>query len=164
MEDGKVFYSFVESACVIKMVGAMLYKSCQDLNRFLDKVMEDPKINEFVVDLSETTYINSTNLGLISKLYELSIRKKGPRPLIVSTRENINEILLDIGFANIFDIIHDVNLENAQFDTIPETEKSQEKLGRIMLDSHRALSKLNLKNKEQFKDVIKFLEQDLNKE
>lgn len=164
MEDGKVLYSLVEETCIIKMIGAMVYKSCQDFSRFLEKVKKDSSIVKFVIDLTETTYINSTNLGLLSKLYEISNKKSGTRPLIISTQHNINEILLDIGFSNIFDIIHDTDMLEPKYKKIPETESSQNEIGKIMLDSHKNLAKLNLKNEAQFKDVIKFLEEDLNKD
>ena len=162
MEDGKILYSIVEDTCIIKMTGAMVYKSCQDFNRFLEKVRNDTSIGKFVIDLTETTYINSTNLGLLSKLYEISNTKSGSRPIIISTQHNINEILFDIGFSNIFDIIQDVDMIESNFQKIPEVEDSQNNIGKIMLESHQTLSKLNIKNKAQFKDVIKFLKQDLS--
>ena len=163
MDDGKILYSLVEETCIIKMTGAMVYKSCQDFSRFLDKARNDASISKFVIDLTETTYINSTNLGLLSKLYEISKNKSGERPIIISTENNINEILLDIGFSNIFDIIHNTDMLEPNYKNIPEVEDSQNEIGKIMLDSHKNLAKLNIKNEEQFKDVIKFLEEDLNK-
>ncbi len=163
MEDGKILYSIVEDTCVIKMTGAMVYKSCHDFNQFLDKIRKESSIRRFVVDLTETTYINSTNLGLLSKICEISKSKSEARPIIISTQDNINEILLDIGFSNIFDIIQDTDMLEPNYQNIPETEGSQDEIGNIMLDSHKNLAKLNLKNEEQFKDVIKFIEQDLNK-
>ena len=163
MEDGRILYSFVEDTCIIKMTGAMVYKSCQDFSRFLDKLRHNTTIKKFVIDLTETTYINSTNLGLLSKLYEISRKKSGARPIIISTESNINEILLDIGFSNIFDIIHDTDMLEPNYRKIPKAEDTENEIGKIMLESHKNLAKLNIKNEEQFKDVIKFLEEDLNK-
>ncbi len=163
MEDEKVLYSIVDNTCVVKMIGAIIYKTCQNFDKFLNKIKKDPKINKFVIDLTETTYINSTNLGLITKIYDISIKNSYVRPVIISTHDNINEILQTVGFGRIFDLIHDPENLDTSFQEIPDTKASENNLGKLMLDSHRALSKLNLKNREQFKDVIKLFEKDFKK-
>ena len=160
MEDGKILYAMVENTCILKMVGAIVYRISPDFDRFLQKVSEDKSVTNFIVDLTDTSHIDSTNLGLLAKLHEFSVSKSTEMPTVVSTKESINEVLKNIGFSNMFNIIDCLDDIQSSFKELPQNECLKGNLSEIMLKAHRELAKLNEANKEIFKDVIKYLEEE----
>jgi anti-anti-sigma factor len=160
MEDGKILYAMVEKTCILKLVGAIVYKISPCFDRFLMKVSEDSSIEKFIVDLTETCHIDSTNLGLLARLHEYSSAKSGQPPTVVSTNENINEVLKNIGFAKMFNLIESLEECESDLKELPMEDCDKKNLSEIMLNAHRELDKLNEANKELFKDVIKYLEEE----
>ncbi len=160
MKHGKILYAMVDKTCVLKLIGSIVYNLSPDFDRFLQKITHDEDINSFVVDLTETSYIDSTNLGLLAKLHEFSEEQSLVTPTLISNRENINEVLFNVGFSNIFNIIDCVDTNCTGLNHIPQAESSPGNLARIVLKAHQKLAKLNGTNRELFKDVINYLEQD----
>lgn len=160
MDDGKILYAMVENTCILKMVGAIVYRISPGFDRFLQKVSEDKSVTNFIVDLTDTSHIDSTNLGLLARLHEFSVAKSSEMPTVVSTKESINEVLRNIGFSKMFNIIDCLDNIQSSFKEFPQDENLKENLSEIMLNAHRELAKLNEANKEIFKDVIKYLEEE----
>ena len=160
MEDGKILYAMVENTCVLKMVGAIVYRISPDFDRFLQKVSEDKSVTNFIVDLTDTSHIDSTNLGLLARLHEFSSARSSGQPTVVSTKDSINEVLKNIGFSKMFNLIDSLEDVQSDFKELPQEEQSKENLSEIMLKAHQELAKLNEANKEIFKDVIKYLEEE----
>ena len=160
MRDGKILYAMTENTCIIKMVGAIIYRISPVFDRFLKKVSEDKSITHFIIDLTDTSHIDSTNLGLLARLHEFSVAKSSEMPTVVSTKESINDELKNIGFSKMFNIIDSLDDSQSSFKELPSDENLKENLSEIMLNAHRDLAKLNEVNKEIFKDVIKYLEEE----
>ncbi len=156
-----MLYTVIEDICVLKMVGTIAYEVSPDLDRFLTKMLDNLNVKRFVIDLTETSYIDSTNLGVLVKLYRFSCEGSIKPTAIISPHSNINEMLSNIGFFNIFNIVK--NLDNIKADLVelPHEECDKNNLAKIMFDAHLNLSRLTPENREQFKDVVKFLQQDL---
>lgn len=160
MEDGKILYAMVDNTCILKLVGAIVYRISPCFDRFLQKVSEDSSVEKFIVDLTEACHIDSTNLGLLARLHEFSFAKCGRPPTVVSTNENINEVLKNIGFSKMFNLIESLDSSQTDFSELPQNDCDKKNLSEIMLSAHRELAKLNEANKELFKDVIKYLEEE----
>ena len=106
----------------------------------------------FVIDLTQTESIDSTNLGLLARIANRMHERGGPRVTIVSHRQDINEVLLTMGF--------DEEVPSAGNGTRPLTTLAPDRnnLGRTMLMAHRTLMALNDRNRDQFADVVSLLE------
>lgn len=144
------------------MIGKIFYRISPDFDRFLKNI--NSSITFFVVDLTEAEYIDSTNLGLLAKLYSISQELSGLSPMVISTQKSINEVLSSIGFHRIFNIVESWDSIPSHLEEMPLKEHSRAQLHQVMLQSHQDLAKLNRKNRELFKDVINFLEQDIKPE
>jgi len=160
MQDGKILYAMVDNTCVLKLIGAIVYSISPEFDRFLQKVITHGGIDSFVVDLTGTSYIDSTNLGLLAKLREYSSDQSEMQPTLISNKPNINEVLYNIGFASIFNIVDCIDENCSNFEELTFSDTIPDNLAPIMLKAHRELIKLNKTNKELFKDVVKYLEQD----
>lgn len=160
MEDGKIYYTVIDNICVIKMVGRIAYKISPNFDRFIEKIKNNSTVNNFVVDLREAAHIDSTNLGLLAKLNRYSRTKSARPPTVISTKDNINHLLLNIGFAAFFDIVDNMGDMQSTLKKLPHMKNAGEKITRVMLEAHRELANMNDTNHELFKDVINYLEGD----
>ncbi len=160
MVNGKILYAMVDKTCVLKFLGSIAYNISPGFDRFLQRITHDTTIDSFVIDLTETLYIDSTNLGLLARLHEFSLKQSTVPPTLISNRENINEVIFNIGFSNIFNIVECVDENCTNLNELPQFESTPDKLAPIILKAHRELVKLNENNKELFMDIVKYLEQD----
>ena len=161
MKDGKIYYTMVDTICVIKMVGRIAYKISPNFDLFLDKIKDSSEIDNFVVDLTEVTHIDSTNLGLLAKLNRFSRTKSNFPPTIISTNVAINNLLLNIGLSSIFDIVDNVSDIHSTFKNLPHLKDVGDRVAEIMLKTHQELTEMSKTDKELFKDVVRYLEGDI---
>jgi len=163
MGNGEILYSMVNDTCVIKMNGNVGFKISPAFDRFLDKLIKDSNVDKFVVDLTDATHIDSTNLGLLVKLYKTS-RVKANTPTLISTQDHIKNLLLSIGLDQLFTIIDTNDHAQPDLQNIPDMEDAGEKVAKVMLKAHRELAQMSATNKELFQDVVKYLEGNIRHE
>lgn len=161
VDDGKIYYTMVDTICVIKMVGRIAYRISPNFDLFLEKVKDRSQVKNFVVDLTEATYIDSTNLGLLAKLNRFSRTKSSCPPTIISTNVTINTLLLNIGLSSIFDIVDNANDIQSTFDKLPHMKDAGDRIAEIMRKTHQELAEMSKTDKELFKDVVRYLEGDI---
>ena len=164
MRDGKIFYSIVDNACVLKLVGAIMYNIGPGFDRFIEDVIHKSDIDAFTIDLTETSYIDSTNLGLLAKLPKYSSHHVSTPPVMISNQDSINEVLDNVGFTKIFTIVNCYDEDLPTLQEIPRTETNERSLSQTVLKAHRELVDLNKPNKDRFTDVVEYLERDTGNE
>lgn len=160
MEEGKMLFRVIDHICVLKLTGSIVYTMSSSFDWFLKKIIKDKSVTSFIVDLTSTTYIDSTNLGLLARLYEFRLTKRVNNVTMVSCNRTVNEILRSVGFFKIFTIVESMENFDIDLQEMAQDTSSRNNLKETMLSAHRSLGKLNMGNKEQFKDVIKFLEKE----
>lgn len=164
MDSGNVFYAIHERVLVLKFVGEIRYtmgesyRISASLDSFLDTVFEEGGFDSVLLDLTETSSIDSTNLGLIAKIAQHGEQKLGKKPTIISTNADIDAILDSVGFEQVFNIVHELPETSAELDALPQAEAADRELAQMLLDAHKALTSLNDKNKAMFKNVVQLLE------
>ena len=158
MHSGKVLYGSHEGVQVLRFLGRVTYEFGPALRRFVDKLFLGPTPAGFVIDLTETQSIDSTNLGLLAHIANRMREKGGPRVTIVSSVQDINDILLSMGFDEVFDIVGEVKGPCETDRPLNPIESDGATLQRTILEAHRCLMALNERNRDQFADVVKLLE------
>jgi anti-anti-sigma factor len=159
MEDGKYLYGRFEDVCVIKPIGHITFRASSHLDSLINRLQNDEAVQGYIIDLTETRYIDSTNLGLLAKVQDLSMRRLSKPPTVISNSPSINETLVGLGFDRIFDIVsHGAFLHDTGFSE--EHDCSGRPLAQILLNAHRYLASLSDHNADMFRDVIAFLEKD----
>jgi anti-anti-sigma factor len=159
MADGSAFYAKHGNTYCIRLVGEIRYTMGYSLDDFLDRLFERRDFDDIVVDLTEASFIDSTNLGLLAKIANF-LRKCFHRKMtLVSPNEEINQMLENVGFTDIFHIRHDreVGVEGERKLAIEEPDKAE--LTQTVVSSHDILCEVNEKSRATFRDVRDMLKE-----
>jgi len=157
----------VDGTCVIKLVGSMRcvevdsIAQSEAMNAFLDQCFESGDYAHFLVDLSETDAIDSTNLGIIARIAQHTRAHDLPKASIVTTRPDITRVLSTMGFDYVFIIIDNLERIPTAVEELPTVGPTDIEVARLVLRAHEALSALNEHNRTAFKSVVELLRKEL---
>lgn len=158
MNNGRILVAHHNGVYLMKFVGDVRVTICAAVDTFLDAMLSDAGFKSVVVDLTRTTGIDSTSLGILAKLSIRAQERFGFVPTLVSTNRDITRVLKSMGFDDVFHII-EVPLEHtAQFGELNPFDCSEEDMRQRVLDAHRMLMSLNESNREKFHDLVETLE------
>jgi anti-anti-sigma factor len=158
MNDGKVLHASHDGIHVLRYIGDIRYILSPSIERFLEEVFSGPGPAGFVIDLTETDSIDSTNLGLLARIAMRMQVLGAPRVTLVSNRADINSVLTSMALDEVFDIVDDTGLVANATQELPQEDAGKETLARTLIDAHRALMELSEHNREMFRDVLASLE------
>lgn len=157
---GKALYAVHQGTYVVKLVGEIRVPICATLDGFIENLFHDAQLNSVLIDLSETSVIDSTALGLMAKI-AIQMRKRfNQKPLIISPRPDISRVLSTMGFEKVFNIVHEAPVKSPRMSEMPNIPCTQGNACEKVLEAHRILMEMNEKNRETFKDVVAALECD----
>lgn len=160
MDNGNVLHASHDDVHVLRFIGDIRYPLSPSIDRYLEQIFAGPKPAGFVIDLTETDSIDSTNLGLLARLAR-RMQALDTRPVtIVSNRADINAVLTSMALDEVFDIVEDTGLVTTADQAVPREPTDRDTLQRTLIDAHRALMELNEHNREKFRDVIASLEKN----
>lgn len=159
MAEGRMLYATHKGIHVLRFVGDVRYALSPSLDDFLQRLFSQAEPEGFVIDLTETRSIDSTNLGLLVRIAKFMQRLNRPQVTIISNREEINKVLACLGFNQVFNIVDHGKGESLQGKPLALEEADSAAMSRTLLKAHQALMTLNKQNKEMFHDVVTMLEQ-----
>ena len=131
--------------------------------------LRDRGWHRFVLDLTDCQLMDSTFLGVLAGL---ALRfseapASGPRTTmeLLNPSPRITGLLDNLGIAEHFHVHNGHPVATGQLTPLPQQPEtaSHEELRRASLEAHQLLIRLNPENAAKFKDVCKFLEDDLHK-
>ena len=158
MDSGNILHASHDDIHVLRFIGDIRYTLSPSIDRFLEDIFTRSKPAGFVIDLTETDSIDSTNLGLLARLAKRMKTLDTRRITIVSNRTDINSVLNSMALDEVFDIVEDVSLEIKATREVPQQDIDRETLTRTLIDAHRALMEINEHNRKTFQDVVTTLE------
>ena len=159
MSAGKIQYAESDGSFILKFVGDVRLTLCSTLDKMLESILKRPGIKSVIIDLTETDGIDSTSLGLLARLSIQSQKCFGIVPTIVSTNENINRILVTMGFGKVFFIAtaaQDGSVEMLK--DVPCEDCTEQDVMDKVLEAHKTLMDLNEHNRQEFQDLVDRLE------
>ena len=159
MDNAKILYASQDGIHVLRFVGDIRYTLGHTLDRFLDELFAGPTPEGFVIDLTATDCIDSTNLGLLVRVAKEMDNHGAPRVTLISDRPDINAVLTSMALDEVFDIVSRGSAPIGRGQELPRRDTDRESLSRTLLKAHRALMELNEHNEEIFRDVVAKLEQ-----
>ncbi len=163
MIKSKVYYATNEGIQGLKYVGQIRYTIGASLDRFIRSLFDGPKPKGFMVDLREAESIDSTNLGLLAQIANLMKQCGAPKVTLVSTNEDINTLLISIGFDEVFDIVDEAGHAMTDSVELGLQDNTGPDMARTVLDAHRTLMSIGEDNKARFQDVVELFERQLVK-
>ena len=162
MESGAAFYVRQGNTYILKLIGDVRYTMGCALGDFLDRLFTQTDYNDIIVDLTETHSIDSTSLGLLAKIANFNRQHFAHKTTLLSTNSDVNQILDNMGFYEIFNIRDTGEAITAALQQLAINAPCKDELTRIMYEAHQTLSDLNPRNEEAFKGVLDSLRSCLN--
>ena len=154
INNGRILVAHHNGVYLMKFVGDVRVTLCAAVDTFLDGMLSDTGFKSVVVDLTRTTGIDSTSLGILAKLSIRAQERFGFVPTLVSTNRDITRVLKSMGFDDVFHIIEVPLQHTEQFGELNPFDCSEEDMRRRVLDAHRILMSLNESNREKFHDLV----------
>ena len=155
---GKALYAVHQGTYVVKLIGEVRVPICSTLDAFIERMFADRQLTSVLIDLSETTVIDSTALGLLAKIAVQTRRRFHQKPLIISTQDDVTRILDTMGFEKVFNLVYEKPVRSPEMSEIPKVPCDENSAFDKVLEAHRVLMDMNDHNRETFKDVVAALE------
>lgn len=162
MPDGRVFHAAAGDRHVLRYQGRVDYPMAPAIERFAETLFEGSGPAGLVFDLRQASMLDSTNLGLLARLAG-RVGDHGGRPAIVSTNDDVTDVLRSMGLGAMFQISSDDPLlhEVGPGQEIPVQPPGQRELMRTMLEAHRVLVSIDENDSAGFRAVVEGLESEL---
>ncbi|RUQ35544.1 MAG: STAS domain-containing protein [Candidatus Competibacteraceae bacterium] len=154
MDEGAAFYIKQGDTFILKLVGDIRYTMGCALGDFLDGLFARTDYDNILVDLTEAHSVDSTSLGLLARIANFSRERFAHKTTLLSTNPDVNQILDNMGFYEIFDIIETGDTVSMALRQLSIEGPCKDDLTRIVYEAHRTLSDLNPRNQETFKNVL----------
>ena len=163
MDENKIFYSEHDGVHFLRFHGDILHTLAPALDSFLKQLSAAPESHSYLLDLTETRSIDSTMLGLLARIAKLAKEQKAPPPTLVCPNEDIIDLLVGIGFDEVFSLVACDGAPLGDGEEIARAESSDRALTETMLQAHQELIALKEENRLLFEDVIELLQRSLDK-
>ncbi|HXU82979.1 MAG TPA: STAS domain-containing protein [Polyangia bacterium] len=162
MSDGRVFHAAAGGRHVLRYQGRVDYPIAPAIERFAQGLFNGNGPTALVFDLRPASMLDSTNLGLLARL-AVRVGEGGGHPTIVSTNDDVTDVLRSMGLATMFQISSDDPLlhEVGPGEEIPLEPTDQRDLMRTMLEAHRVLARIDENDSAGFRAVVEGLEAEL---
>lgn len=155
---GKIQFAECEGTFILKFVGEVRLTLCSALDSTIERIFSAANFVTIAIDLTETSSIDSTTLGLLAKLSILCRQKAGLLPTVVTCCDDINRLLHSMGFDQVFNIVDRPLASPDALHDLPSQDQSEAVVKARVLEAHRILMGLNESNREAFQDLVSALE------
>ena len=141
-----ILYATLEKYNIVQVCTSATMRNSEQVSELLEK----DKIT--ILDLSETTYIDSTFLGLIAK-YTMKFKNDFNEYLsILNPTNEVLTALKQTGILNFVVILNEDIIVNGT--KIEKKDFKSSNIAKHILEMHEILSDLNEDNKKVFSDVV----------
>jgi len=133
--------------------------------------LQDQGHDRVVIDLTECPIMDSTFVGVLAGLRRRARdgASKHSRPdiEILNPNQRVTDLLDNLGIANLFTIHRGEAPEHTCAPSFEEDTQTslvrRHELSQTCLEAHRTLMELNERNVSKFKDVTRFLEEEVRR-
>jgi len=154
-----------EIACV-KISGRANFSSSPDFKALLTGLAQKG-YSHFIIDLAECVLMDSTFLGVLAGFglkMNRPVNSDGGVLELSNPNARVTELLENLGALHLFKVITGpLPLPDGVPASAPDSvNPSREEITRTCLEAHQTLMAMNPGNVARFKDVARFLAEDLN--
>lgn len=152
--------------CCIKITGRANFNSSFDFQKLITE-LRSRGFQCFVLELSECVLMDSTFLGVLTGFgLQMNPQTSGNATIeLLNPNTRIIELLENLGVLHLFKVNQGAPPVPAGAQEVCPTPASptHQEVTQTCLDAHRALMAVNPENVARFKDVARFLAEDLKK-
>ncbi len=157
----------VDGHACLRICGRANFASSVDFRRLIDGLREQGN-RRFRLDLCDCLIMDSTFLGVLARL-ALDARDTdgadAPKAFeLINPSDRVAGLLDNLGVLDLFNVTVGEGFGEHQLEAVDEgPNPSKEEASRNSIAAHETLIEVNPDNEAKFKDVIKFLAEDLKK-
>ncbi|SEK89649.1 STAS domain-containing protein [Halomonas daqiaonensis] len=156
--EGRLKAAFDSGVFVLKLCGDVRLTLCATLDRQARQLAETPGLETLIIDLRDTTNVDSTALGFLAKVAIAVQGRVTERPTIIADNSDVRRMLDVMGFSRIFTLVESPITETCELRELPEVPTDVEETRQRVLEAHRILMRLNEHNREEFQPLVEMLE------
>ena len=151
--------ALTEGVVCVKIMGPANFNASPGFKTIANRLCADSE-RVLLLDLADCITMDSTFLGVLAHLSQ----SLGKPIELLNPSERINDLLDNLGVLDFFRIDHGENPLTARLESTESPDVDKRELAETSLEAHKALMALNPENIPRFKDVAKFLEEDLKRQ
>lgn len=160
MSIGRIEYASLNGTHIFKIIGEVRAQSCISLDNLLNKFEQNTPVVGAIVDLTETTFIDSTILGLLAKVGLKLKQQYHIQTVMLSTNADITTLANSMGLNQVFVILNYCGESNVCTQALVEENTTHAAMLKTVLEAHRTLMQLNEANKNMFEPLVKQLQKE----
>ena len=160
MSTGHVEYASLNGTHIFKLIGEVRAQSCISLDKLLSKIEQQSNVVGAIVDLTQTTFIDSTVLGVLAKLGLKLKQVHQIQAVMLSTNPDITTLANSMGLGQVFVILNYCGDPKVCTRELMEEHITHNAMLTTVLDAHKTLMKLNESNQNMFEPLVKQLQKE----
>ena len=160
MSTGHVEYASLNGTHIFKLIGEVRAQSCISLDKLLNRIEQQSNVVGAIVDLTQTTFIDSTVLGILAKLGLKLKQIHNIQAVMLSTNSDITTLANSMGLGQVFVILNYCGDPNVCTLELMEEHITHRNMLNTVLDAHKTLMELNQSNQNMFEPLVKQLQKE----
>ncbi len=160
MSTGHVEYASLNGTHIFRLVGEVRAHSCISLDKLLNKIEHQDGVVGAIVDLTQTSFIDSTVLGILAKLGLKLKQAHQIQAVMLSTNSDITTLANSMGLGQVFVILDYCGDPNVCTRALVDEHITHRNMLHTVLDAHKTLMKLNQSNQNMFEPLVKQLQKE----
>ena len=160
MSTGHVEYASLNGTHIFKLIGEVRAQSCISLDKLLNRIEQQSNVVGAIVDLTQTTFIDSTVLGILAKLGLKLKQIHNIQAVMLSTNSDITTLANSMGLGQVFVILNYCGDPNVCTFELMEEHITHRNMLTTVLDAHKTLMELNQSNQNMFEPLVKQLQKE----
>ncbi|WP_189445540.1 STAS domain-containing protein [Salinicola rhizosphaerae] len=158
MNEGRIKAAFESGVFVLKLCGDVRLTLCATLDAEAQRLADLPGLRAVMVDLRETTNVDSTALGFLAKV-ALAVKGRLEQPAtIIAEHPDVRRMLDVMGFSRYFTLVEAPLTEPADLAELPHVESDESGIHQRILEAHRILMHMSDHNRHEFQPLVELLE------
>lgn len=142
----------------IKVQGPANYSLCVDFKSVVSRCC-DQDGRRLLLDLSDCSNMDSTFLGIV-----VGLTSRLERIELLNPQDRVIGLLENLGVLDLVTVGQGDNPFLGRLEDAGPVSANKRELAQVSLEAHRILMDVNPENVPRFKDVAKFLEEDLGRQ
>ncbi len=157
-----------DDVVVFRIQGRGTFLNSAPFKSMIQKMQDRNPQTSFLLDMRECESMDSTFMGVLAGVGLAQRREKRPNLTLVNVSDRVRKLLTTLGLAHFLDIRsataeNDPLPDDTDFHRAEKCEVDREEQILHMIKAHEDLTHLDSSNKIRFENVLKYLNESLDK-